>query len=239
MRISLDVELNRASFAPRALKNTHEMNVILSNSNQCWNFNAFFRGLKTEIFQPMIVEAKFEPAKKIPVVSEDFCASCVVLDPREPNSAKTKIKFKTGCAADRCVPDLKVVGVLMATQPLMLGTMKTLAITYKISNFGEPAYFTQLKVSIPTDVTQFAKIPPTCIRENNKRDLICDISAGKPFAFKEKIELEIILETSRLDGESLTVLANVSSAGDERRQEDNVFENFIALAEHSKIEIVG
>lgn len=136
--------------------------------------------------------------------------------------------------------DLAVVGTLLnVRQPYVLGSSPTITIQYEISNSGESAYLTQLKVSIPSGATQFSRVPPSCREENNKKEMICDINAGKPVAKGETVKIDINLEASRLEGNSFKVLAAVSSAGDEERPDDNEYENEILLTEFSDIELIG
>lgn len=240
MTIALDMKYNRASFSPREIQKTQQYNIELSREDRCSDFIVHVRGTLSDIFKPIHIEVKYDTVKKIPGHSQEFCESCVALDPRDSKTVSTKVTFSTGCSGERCVSDLAVVGTLMnVRQPYVLGSTSTIAIQYEISNAGESAYLTQLKISIPTNLTQFSKVPSSCREENSKRDMVCDINAGKPVANGETVKLDINLETSKLDGEFLKVLAVVSSAGDEQRPADNEYLNEILLTEFSDVELIG
>ena len=183
---------------------------------------------------------KYDTIEKIPENSQEFCETCVVLDPRDSKSVSTKVTFRTGCGGERCVSDLAVVGTLVNTrQPYVLGSTKTITIQYEITNAGESAYLTQLKISIPTNLTQFSRIPPSCRQDNNNKYMICDINAGRPVANGDVVKLDINLEAAKLEGESFKVNAVVSSAGDEQKPDDNEYENEIFLTEFSDVELIG
>lgn len=240
MTIVLDMKYNRASFSPREIQKTQQYNIELSREQRCSDFIVYVRGTLGDIFKPISIEVKYDTVQKIPEHSQEFCETCVALDPRDSKTVSTKVTFSTGCSDERCVSDLAVVGTLInVRQPYVLGSTSTIAILYEISNAAESAYLTQLKVTIPTNITQFSKIPSSCSEENNKRVMVCDINAGKPVTKGETVKLTVNLETSKLDGESFEVLAVVSSAGDEQRPADNKYVNEILLTEFSDVELIG
>lgn len=240
MTIALDMKYNRASFSPRDIEKTQQYNIGLSREDRCSDFIVHVRGTLGDIFKPINIELKYDTVQKIPEHSQEFCETCVVLDPRDSKAISTKVTFSTGCSGERCVSDLAVVGTLKnVRQPYVLGSTSTIAIEYEISNSGESAYLTQLKVTIPTQITQFSRIPSTCREQSNKKEMVCDINAGKPVANGETVRLDIHLETSKLDGESFKVLSVVSSAGDEQRPADNEYVNEIFLTEFSDVELIG
>lgn len=240
MTVSLDMKYNRASFSPREIQKIQQYNTELSREASCTDFIVHVRGTLADIFKPIQIEVKYDTVEKIPEYSQTFCETCVSIDPRNSKTVSKLVTFSTGCSGDRCVSDLAVVGTLMnVRQPYVLGSTPTITIQYEISNSGESAYLTQLKISIPSNVTQFSRVPPACREESNKREMICEINAGKPVANSEIVKLAINLETSKLDGESFKVLAVVSSAGDEQRPDDNEYENEILLTEFSDIELIG
>lgn len=234
------MKYNRASFSSREIQKVHQADIKLNQEDRCFDFIVTVRGTLADIFKPISIELKYDTIEKIPEYSQEFCETCVALDPRESKTVSTKVTFSTGCSGDRCVSDLAVVGTLTnVRQPFVLGSAKNIVIQYEISNAGESAYLTNLKVSIPTNVTQFSKVPPSCRQENNNRDMICDINSGKPVANSESVKLDITLEAAKLDGESFKVFAIVSSAGEEKRPEDNEYTNEIILTEFSDVELIG
>ena len=165
----------------------------------------------------------------------------MAMDSNEVKSTSIKIAFSTGCKEPRCVSDLAVVGTLVnVRQPYILGSTRTIDIKYEISNSGESSYLTQLSITIPSNITEFSRIPSSCRQDVNVRDMMtCDVNNGKPLKNQEVVELIISLDASRLEGSSFRVFANVSSAADESRPSDNVYLNEIVLAEFSEIEING
>lgn len=241
MTILLDMKYNRASFSPREIQKTHEDIVKLTSQKRCWDFIINVHGTIADIFKPIHIEVKYDTVEKIPENTQDFCETCVVIDPRDSKTISTKVTFSTGCSGEKCESDLAVVGTLInVRQPYVLGSTKTITIQYEITNTGESAYLTQIRITIPTNLTQFARIPPTCRHDNNNiKDMICDINSGRPVANGDRVTLDINLEAAKLEGDSFTVYAKVSSAGDEKRPEDNEYENEIFLTEFSDVELIG
>ena len=240
MSVALDMKYNRASFSPREIVKTHQYNTILSRDDRCTEFIVTVHGTLADIFKPINIDLKYDTVRKIPEHSQKFCDTCVVLDPRGSKSMSTKVTFSTGCKGETCVSDLAVVGTLFnVKQPYVLGSTPTITLRYEISNAGESAYLTQLKITIPTNVTQFSRVPPSCREDNNKRDMVCDINSGKPVANGETVKIDINLEASKLEGESFKVQAIVTSTGEEQRPADNEYENEILLTEFSDVELIG
>lgn len=234
------MKYNRASFLPREIQKIHKDTIKLTTEDRCFDFIVYVRGTLGDIFKPINIEMKYDTIEKIPEHSQEFCATCVMMDTRDSKTLSTKVTFSTGCSGELCVSDLAVVGTLMnVRQPYVLGSTKTIVIQYEISNAGESAYLTQLKITIPTNVTQYSRVPSTCRQDSNQRDMICDINSGKPVANGEIVKLDISLEAAKLDGESFKIFAVVSSAGDEQRPADNEYENEILLTEFSDVELIG
>jgi Integrin alpha len=121
----------------------------------------------------------------------------------------------------------------------VLGSTQNIVIQYEIANAGESAYLTQLKVSIPTNITQFSRVPPTCKEESNRREMVCEINQGRPVVKGETVKLDISLDATKLDGESFKVISSVTSSGDEKRPADNEYVNEIIMTEFSDIEFTG
>lgn len=222
-------------------KNLNET-IKLTQVEKCNDYTVHVKGTISDIFKPVIIDFRYDLVEKIPEYDQAFCETCVAIDPIDTKTATTKIAFSTGCGQERCVSDLAVVGTLNnVRQPYVLGSAKTIEIKYEISNAGESAYLTQLAVTIPSNVTEFSRIPSLCrIQDALVRDvMICDINHGKPIKTKETAEIIISLDATKLDGQSLKIFANVSSAGDEVRPSDNVYTNEIILTEFSDIELNG
>lgn len=239
--LMLDVQYSRASFSPREVEKVLNDTIKLNQEERCNDYLIHLGGTLHDIFKPLLIEFRYEPIKGIPEYDQKFCDTCVAMDPNESKSATTKIAFSTGCSEDRCVSDLAVVGTLInVRQPYVLGSTRTIEIKYEISNSGESSYLTQLFIQIPSNITEFSRIPPSCRQDaNNHGAMICDINNGIPLKNTELAELTINLDASRLEGNSLKVFANVSSAADESRPSDNVYVNEIVLTEFSDVELNG
>jgi Integrin alpha len=213
----------------------------MNQQEQCNDYTVFIKGTLNDIFKPVTIEFKYDLVQKIPDYDHKFCETCVAIDPNEPKSTTTKIAFSTGCANERCIADLSVVGTLVnVRQPYVLGSTRTIEIKYEISNAGESAYLTSISITIPQNITEFSRIPSTCRQEAvARRTMICDINHGKPIKNRETVELLINLDASKLEGSSFQIVANVSSAADESNPDDNIYQNEILLTEFSDIELNG
>lgn len=234
------MKYNRASFSARETSKVQQFKRELTQDDLCFDFVVNVRGTLADIFKPINIEVKYDTVMKVPEHTQEFCDSCIVLDPRNSKTVSTKVTFSTGCSGDRCVSDLVVIGTLLnVRQPYVLGSTPTITIQYEITNTAESAYLTQLKISIPTNVTQFSRVPPSCQEDSFKREMVCDINSGRPVAKDETVKLDINLEASKLEGESFKVFAVVSSAGDEQSPENNEYENEIFLTEFSDVEMNG
>lgn len=191
----------------------------------------------TDIFTPINIEFKYDTIQKI---SQQFSNSCVALDPRLHKSVSTKVTFQTGCKGERCYSDLAIVGNFVnVTQPYVLGSTKTIKILYEITNTGEPAYWTQIRIMIPENVVQFSKFPLFCEQESNTQDVICSINGGKPVINGGNFKFEIDFDATNLEGKLFKVVATVFSAGDETNSVNNRNENDIMLREFSDLDIIG
>lgn len=239
--LMLDTQYNRASFSSREIEKVLNESIKINQEERCNDYTIHLRGTLADIFKPLVIEYRYEPIQGVPEYSIEFCETCVAMDPAESKSATSKIAFSTGCSQDRCISDLAVVGTLVnVRQPYILGSTRTIEIKYEISNSGESSYLTQLSITIPSNLTEFSRIPPSCRQDVNIREtMICDINNGKPLKNQEATELTINLDASRLEGSSLKVFANVSSAADESRPSDNVYVNEILLTEFSDVELNG
>lgn len=212
-----------------------------TKNNQCKSFELFINGTYVDPLKPIMpitIDLKYDTVNKINNVSNEFCETCVVLDPRESKALSTKIRYKVGCKGDRCVSDLALSGKLInVTEHFVIGSAKSIAIQYEVSNSGEPAYNTQLNISIPANVTQFLKVPSSCRLEKNFRDMICDLNAGKPIADQETVMLAISLDTSKFFGESFKISSVVSTASDDQKPANNFKSVEILLTEFSDLEL--
>lgn len=217
---------------------------VNTSSQSCRSFqlhiNSTANADPTKPTLPIKINIKFDIIDKIDESKPEFCETCVVLDPREAKVLSARIRYKSGCNGDRCVSDLILSGVLVnVTEPYVIGSTKSIVIQYEVANTKEPAFITQLNISIPVNITQFLKVPSICRLDKSNQDMICDLNAGKPVVKGEPIELNITLDTSRLRGESLKVGSVVSTDSDDQNPTNNQFEIEIFLTRFSDVELTG
>lgn len=242
MNLTVDPNLNRVSFYPNKIQTTQLTNVSLTSVDRCGNFNMNVRGTLKDIFKPITIELSFETEKQIDERTSEFCGTCVVLDPRHSASKSEHVAFKTGCSDDKaCKPEFTLGGhVINVELPYLLGSTKTLTVNYVLFNLGEPSYQTQLTISIPTNITQFSKVPPSCQREANDSRMVCDINEGKPLMNGETAMLDVILDSSNLEGKLFFVYAEVSSRADDKNKiVSKKHETEIPMREFSEVQLVG
>ena len=186
--MSVDMQSNRASFSKSESQKTQNNTLQINNVDHCFEFDVYVKATLAEIFKPIVIELKYDLIDKIPETNSTFCEKCVAIDPNDPKTITNKIAFSTGCAGERCQSDLKVHGELINSKiPYVLGSSRTLGIKYEISNLGETAYLTQLRIIIPTNVTQFSKTPPNCNIDSQIGEMLCDIGMGKPLEMNTKV----------------------------------------------------
>lgn len=222
------------------IKDLHRKFNVIKNS-QCKSFELFINGSYADPLKPIMpitIDLKYDTVNKINNASNEFCGTCVVLDPLDSKALSTKIRYKVGCKGDRCISDLALSGKLInVSDHFVIGSAKSISIQYEVSNTGEPAYNTQLNISIPANVTQFLKVPSSCRLEKNFRDMLCDLNAGKPIANHETAILAILLDTAKFFGESFKITSIASTASDDHEPANNCNEIEVLLTEFSDLEL--
>lgn len=166
-----------------------------------------------------------------------FCDTCVVIDPLSKQSTSKDIYFATNCKEHVCSPDLSIKGSLQnVIQPYIIGSISPITIKYNVTNNGELASFIRVSVTIPENITRYLSIPSQCNEENDKQTLTCSL---RNLQNKQRSSVEISLDTSRLEGDSFKVLANVTSAEIDKKSVDNKNETIVTLKKFSIIKVVG
>lgn len=237
MQISVDMLNNRASFSAQEPIKVMNNTIKINNYPYCWEYDVFVKSSLSDIFKPINIEVKYDLVKGIPEEGSEFCEDCVMLDPKGNKVVTHKIPFITGCEGETCMSDLILKGTPNVKLPYVIGSTRTIAIHYEIYNVAETAYLTQIHIQIPTNVTQYAKVPSNCVQKDDKMD--CEVAGGRPLRINQKSTVIIHLDATRLDGTEFTVRASVTSAGNETNPENNSVENRIDLTEFSEIEILG
>ncbi|EDW01487.1 integrin alpha-PS3 [Drosophila grimshawi] len=233
MRIVIDAQLRRAKFTQTQ---SHEMsfNATAGTTQQCRVFDCEVRYSEKDIFQPIELEMHYELTKKVPD-SEEFCETCVAVDPDDAKVYTEKIIFSTGCKTDICVADLQLSAKDVSSS-YILGSDKTLRINYEVTNRGETAYLPQLNVTSSSRLN-FAQIPGNC--KVSHAVMVCDLNRGRPLGYGDKDSITISFDMSGLTGSSLTISAEVFSTGSEKNHTDNKLNSLIALKEHTEIDASG
>lgn len=157
---------------------------------------------------------------------------------------KNKVVFSTGCKSAKCIADLSVKSSLVGitSLPYILGSTSSISIDYNIQNSAETAYLAQIRVTLPDSNIAFTKTPSNCKVDDdapNFNIMVCDVNNGSPMFNGDKAALRISIDTTKLDGDAVTIKAQVFSTGDELNEADNIVDNVIPLGEFSDVEILG
>ncbi|CAG9812133.1 unnamed protein product [Chironomus riparius] len=210
--------------------------LILSKNDKCINYKLNIKTVLTKIFWPIEIKVDYDLVDKINKDDSNFCKTCVMLDLKDPKSLRREIAFSTGCNSTDCKVDLSIIGTLQnVSQPFILGSEKTITITYKIDNFGEPAYSTKLTIEMSSNLTQFSRLPTSCNIANNI--MYCDINNKKPIFNQTSLNMKVIIDVTQLDGKLFEIKAKVSSIGNETKMLDNISIVKIVLTELSEIAV--
>lgn len=241
MEVAVDQKLNRVSFYSTMMQSTRKQQVRLSRKDECNDFDMTVQGSTKDIFKPINIKLSFKTAD-INETSSMFCETCVVLDPRHSATKTERIEFATGCSGETCQPEIiATANIMNISGSYTLGSSKTITLLYHVSNTGEPAYQPQLSVTVTATNIQFLKIPSFCQQETKKKlQMVCDINSGMPLLGSENASFEISLDTSKLDGKALEILAAISSKTDQQnRTIHRELSKVIFLEEFSDVELIG
>ncbi|EDW47967.1 integrin alpha-PS3 isoform X1 [Drosophila sechellia] len=233
IRIVMDKQLKRVKFT-QTQTNEISFNVNANLGEQCRDFETQVRYSEKDIFTPIDLEMHYELNKKVPD-SEEFCETCVVVDPMEPKVSTQKIIFSTGCATDVCTADLQLRSKNVSPT-YILGSADTLRLNYEITNIGETAYLPQFNVT-STSRLAFAQVPGNC--KVADAVMVCDLNRGRPLAKGDTDSVTISFDVSQLSGQSLIIHAEVFSTGYEKNPTDNRQTNVIGLKEFTEIDASG
>uniref|UniRef100_A0A1A9WWH1 Integrin alpha second immunoglobulin-like domain-containing protein n=1 Tax=Glossina brevipalpis TaxID=37001 RepID=A0A1A9WWH1_9MUSC len=234
IRVAVDPQVKRVKLVSTG---TNEMsfNDSAGLQKQCRVLECDVRFSVADIFKPIELEIHYELINGVPD-SEVFCEFCAAVDPAEPKLYREKIIFSTGCATEICIADMQVKST--GVEPsFILGSSRTLSVTYEIINNGETAYLPQINITSSNRVP-FAKVPSNC-KASTDAVMLCDLNRGQPMAKGTKDNLKIIYDVSGISGNALILTAEVFSTGKELASNDNIVRDFISLTEFTEIEIIG
>lgn len=98
---------------------------------------------------------------------QEFCSDCVVIDPRESKTNTRLLLYNQGSA------DFNLTGtVLNFSSPLVIGSRNQLTVRYDITNSGDRAFATVLRVSCTQG--SFQDVPHNC-KAPVSTAIVCDI----------------------------------------------------------------
>ncbi|XP_055844968.1 integrin alpha-PS3 [Episyrphus balteatus] len=232
IRVNVDPQVKRVTLLQ---SNSAELsfNAAAVTDNQCRLLDANVRFNTADIFKPIELEMHYDLIKGVPN-SEEFCDTCAAVDPAEPKVNVEKIIFSTGCKTDICTADLKITSSGLSST-YILGSSKTISVTYEVTNSGETAYLPQINIT-SSNKMPFNKIPASCDLHDDV--LLCDLNRGQPM-LNGKQSITIIYDATQIEGTSMTLTAAVFSTGKEQNPSDNVVRDYITLREFTEIEATG
>ncbi|XP_017124265.1 integrin alpha-PS3-like [Drosophila elegans] len=230
-RVVIDKELNRARFA-QTQSNEMSFKANASLDERCHDIVVQMG--YSPIFDPIDLEMSYELARKVHN-SKDFCETCAIVDPFDSKVSSDRITFNTGCAKDECVVDLKLKS-RNVSHTFVFGSANTISLSYEITNNGENAFYPKFNVTSSSSLP-FAKVPGNCFTA--EAVLVCKLNHGRPLAKGVSDFITISFDVGQLSGESLTISAEVHSAGSEENPTDNIQIDEISLREFTEIDASG
>ncbi|XP_011178712.1 integrin alpha-PS3 isoform X2 [Zeugodacus cucurbitae] len=235
VRIVVDSQVKRAKFI-QTRTNEISFNVSAGLQEQCRTFDCEVYTNVADIFKPIELEMHYNLINGVPK-SEVFCDKCAAVDPAEPVISRERIIFSTGCKSDICVADLEVKSRDL-NHTYILGSSRTLSVTYDVTNHGETAYLPQISFTSSNHMP-FAKIPGTCrSKENNY--LECDLKSNDVAMTKgATTSFTVTFDVAGISGKAMILTAKVFSTGKEANEDNNVATDVITLGEYTEIDIVG
>ncbi|XP_014099156.1 integrin alpha-PS3 isoform X2 [Bactrocera oleae] len=235
VRIVVDSQVKRAKFI-QTRTNEISFNVSAGLQEQCRTFDCEVYTNVADIFKPIELEMHYDLINGVPK-TEVFCDKCAAVDPAEPTIYREKIIFSTGCSSDICVADLEVKSRDL-NHTYILGSSRTLSVTYDITNHGETAYLPQISLTSSNHMP-FAKIPGTC-RPKETDYLECDLKSNDVSMAKgATTSFTVTFDVSSITGKAMILTAKVFSTGKEANEANNVATDVITLGEFTEIDVVG
>ncbi|XP_065370369.1 integrin alpha-PS3-like isoform X2 [Calliphora vicina] len=233
MHVVVDPQVKRVTISSTD-RNEMKFNADAQLQTQCRIMDCNVKFIESEIFKPIELELHYSLVKQVPD-SEVFCESCAAVDPAEPKVFTEKIIFSTGCASEICIADLQVKSSGL-DHSYILGSSRTLKVTYEVSNAGETAYLPQINIT-SSNRMPFAKYPSNC--KVYESIMLCDLNRGQAMVKGAKDSVTVIYDVSSLSGTAMILTAEVFSTGKEQYPGNNIIKDVITLGEFTEIEAVG
>ncbi|KAF5291343.1 hypothetical protein FQA39_LY03494 [Lamprigera yunnana] len=234
-KVETDVEIILDS---RAVDNKviYKTIILEQNSTLCEKLNISLQKGHFDYSNAFTIKLNYGISKN---KQQNFCALCPVIDPKDTNSTTFEIPFANGCGDDNiCTPDLKITVTADTDQiSLIIGQLTTLSLKATITNMGEPAYLSQVFLTLPQDV-EIQRISSRCefgddgvygcvfsdvLQPNASKDVVFDLD------LKNSNPLDLRLE----------FILSVTSRGNELNEKDNNVTIQIPLRLENSIEISG
>jgi hypothetical protein len=179
--------------------------------------------------------------KSLSTTVKEFDENFVFIDEIDKKKVTTEILRNTGCADEICKTNLELIGkVLDIDNVITVGIETTFRIQYSISNSGEAAYRTKLKITTKKYVA-FAAVSSSCSVDTDDDYSImeCDIRSGKPITDKNPYHTNITFDISNMRGGNLEIIAEVSTMGDDSKSTTNKKVHQIKHVELSEVDVKG
>lgn len=236
--LKVDTQNGRAQLSDG--QNTLNGSGKINYDDFCQEYDVKVKPSFADIYKPITIEFTYKVVSNIPTNSE-FCERCVMTDPSAVNTIYEKLSFKTGCAGATCIAELKLSAAwLDIKSPYIIGSTRTASLQYVVENSGENAFLPQLNVTLPS-LLSLAKLPSHCklTNLNDGLNLLCDLNNGLPLRMSTTTKMTLVLDTTKLEGKSFSIDAEVFSTSEETNRDDNTLLTSVDLQEFSEIEVVG
>ncbi|XP_076053792.1 integrin alpha-5-like isoform X2 [Oratosquilla oratoria] len=157
-----------------------------------------------------------------------FCERCGVLDPAYPTTTRLALPLTYGCGSDgTCVPEWSLKTYIVAfseDSPFILGSGTEIILEAEVSNEGETAYLSVLKVDLPPSVVPL-NLPFACSyavssapkAQSLKEEGVVTCSLKSPLEAGERDHVTIVLQEAGVASgtESLSFVMGVGVKGGE------------------------
>jgi hypothetical protein len=82
--------------------------MTIKNKEQSSTLQLKVTYLEKHLLKPINIEMHYDFLQKVPESSNEFCKTCIAMNPHDPKVVRTRIVFKTDCTEAKCTADLKL-----------------------------------------------------------------------------------------------------------------------------------
>lgn len=230
---------HKTSFDKHKIVVSFEKDFKVNSAEDCFDFQMYYNCSTANIYLPIEIRMTYHLVHELPKDSNVFCETCVIEDPNNSKMSSLKIPFSTGCKSVICVSDLTLTGSFVDIgKTYILGSTKTIAILYNVTNSGETAYLVELTIDIPSNV-KLSQTPSNCNVNKEQTSMKCDVNVGKQLENDGKVNFTATFDVSLLNGKVFEVNAFVNGSGKELKPADNHLQLKLNLEEFSVIDLKG